>query len=90
MNGFTLIGLAAAACTTAAFIPQAIKVIRTKDTRSLSLPMYIIFTVGVLLWLIYGILVKDIPVIAANIITSVFSAIILVSIIVYRRDAEYS
>lgn len=88
MNGFTLIGLAAAACTTAAFIPQAIKVIRTKDTRSLSLPMYIIFTVGVLLWLVYGILVKDIPVMAANVVTLTFSLVILVSIIIYRKKAD--
>lgn len=88
MDQFTLIGLTAAACTTVAFVPQAIKVIRTKDTRSLSLPMYIIFTTGVLLWLVYGILVRDIPVMAANVVTSVFSAIILVSIIVYRRHGE--
>ncbi len=88
MNGFTIIGLTAAACTTAAFIPQAIKVIRTKDTRSLSLPMYIIFTVGVLLWLVYGILVKDIPVMAANVVTLTFSLVILVSIIIYRKKAD--
>jgi len=84
MNFFTFIGLAAAVCTTISFLPQAIKVIKTRDTKSLSLPMYIIFTIGVLLWLLYGLLVRDIPVIAANTITSVFSAIILVSIIFYR------
>lgn len=84
MDLFTLIGLAAATCTTISFLPQAVKVIRTRDTRSLSLPMYIIFTTGVLLWLIYGLLVRDIPVIAANTITSVFSSIILASIIFYR------
>jgi len=84
MDFFTLIGLAAAACTTISFLPQAIKVIKTRDTKSLSLTMYIILTTGVLLWLIYGLLVRDIPVIAANTITSVFSSIILVSIIFYR------
>ena len=84
MNFFTFIGLAAAACTTISFLPQAVKVIKTRDTKSLSLPMYIIFTIGVMLWLIYGLLVRDIPMIAANTITSVFSAIILVSIIFYR------
>ncbi len=84
MNYFTLIGLAAATCTTISFLPQAIKVIKTRDTRSLSLPMYVIFTTGVLLWLTYGILIRDIPVIAANSVTSLFSTIILVSIIFYR------
>jgi len=84
MNFFTIIGLAAATCTTISFLPQAVKVIRTKDTRSLSLPMYIIFTIGVLLWLTYGILVGDIPVIAANIVTSILSIVILGSIIFYR------
>lgn len=84
MDLFTVIGLAAAACTTISFLPQAIKVIRTRDTRSLSLPMYIIFTTGVLLWLTYGILVRDLPVIAANSVTSVFSVIILASIVFYR------
>ncbi len=84
MDTFTIIGLTAAACTTISFLPQAIKVIKTRDTKSLSLPMYMIFTTGVLLWLIYGLLVRDIPMIAANTITSVFSAIILISIILYR------
>jgi len=84
MNFFTFIGLAAATCTTISFLPQAVKVIRTRDTKSLSLPMYIILTIGVLLWLIYGLLVNDIPVIVANTITSVFSFIILASIIFYR------
>ncbi|MEF8874854.1 MAG: SemiSWEET transporter, partial [Candidatus Thermoplasmatota archaeon] len=74
----------AATCTTISFLPQAIKVIRTRDTRSLSLPMYIILTTGVLLWLTYGILVNDIPVIAANTVTSIFSVIILGAIIFYR------
>ncbi len=84
MDYFTIIGLAAATCTTISFLPQAVKVIRTRDTRSLSLPMYIILTTGVLLWLTYGILVNDIPVIAANLVTSVFSIIILGAIIFYR------
>ncbi|MFP3872776.1 MAG: SemiSWEET transporter [Candidatus Aenigmatarchaeota archaeon] len=84
MDHFTLIGLAAAACTTTSFLPQAVKVIKTKDARSLSLPMYIILTTGVILWLTYGILVRDIPVIAANAVTSFFSIVILGSIIFYR------
>ena len=77
MDVVTLIGLAAATGTTLAFVPQAIKVIRTKHTKDLSLPMYILTTVGVLLWLIYGILLVNLPIIVANSITVVFSGIIL-------------
>ena len=77
MEIYTLIGLAAATCTTLAFLPQAIKVIRTKQTKDLSLVMYTIFTLGVFLWLVYGILVRDAPLIIANIITLILAAIIL-------------
>lgn len=71
------IGYAAAICTTLAFLPQAWVAIRTRDTRSLSLTMYIVFTVGVLLWLVYGVLLRDLALIAANGITALFSLTIL-------------
>ena len=77
MTPITILGLAAAFCTTFAFLPQAIKVIRTRNTKDLSLSMYTIMTLGILLWLIYGVLSSDIPLIAANTITFIFSAIIL-------------
>ena len=51
MDPVTVIGLIAAACTTFAYVPQAVKTIKTKDTKSLSLIMYVIMTVGILLWL---------------------------------------
>lgn len=66
MSIFEIIGYLAAICTTFSFLPQAVKTIRTKDTKSLSLSMYGMFTVGVLLWLIYGIYINDIPLVAAN------------------------
>lgn len=84
MNTFTIIGLAAAACTTFSFLPQAIKVVKTKHTKDLSLGMYIIFTIGVFLWLVYGILAKDLPVTAANAVTLVFAVTILVMKIKYK------
>jgi MtN3 and saliva related transmembrane protein len=84
MDSITVIGLAAAACTTFSFLPQAIKVIRTKHTKDLSLGMYSILTVGVLLWLTYGILGKDLPVIIANSITSIFAMLILAMKIKYK------
>jgi len=80
----TIIGLAAAVCTTFSFLPQAIKVIKTKQTMHLSLAMYSIFTTGVLLWLIYGISVNDIPLIIANSITLIFALTILIMKIRYK------
>jgi len=65
----TAVGSVAAFCTTVAFLPQVVKVYRTKSARDLSLPMYVIFSIGVLSWLVYGLLDKSLPIIIANIIT---------------------
>ena len=73
----TLVGLAAAFCTTISFLPQAVKTIRTKDTASISLSMYALFTVGTLLWFIYGLFTSNVPVYLANGVTLVFAMIIL-------------
>lgn len=80
----TLLGLVAAVCTTLSFLPQAIKTITTKHTQDLSLGMYAVLTTGVLLWFIYGILIKDVPVMLANGITLMFTGTILILIIKYR------
>ena len=77
MNLSEFFGYLAAAATTISFIPQAIKVIRTRDTQSLSLGMYVLFSIGVVLWLVYGLLMKAPPIIFANAITLVFAVIIL-------------
>lgn len=82
MNSIDILGFVAAFCTTISFLPQAIRVIRTRDTRSLSLAMYSIFTFGVALWLIYGILKGDGAVAAANLVTFALAAVILVNKIV--------
>lgn len=73
----TGVGLAAAFCTTFSFLPQAIKTIRTKDTASISLSMYALFTFGTLLWFIYGLWSSNLPVYVANGVTLVFAMIIL-------------
>jgi len=73
-----IIGYIAAILTTSAFIPQAVKTIKTKHTKDLSLTMYIALTLGILLWLIYGIFLKDLPIILANGITFCFTLIILI------------
>jgi len=74
---FDYIGFAAAIITTSSFIPQAIKTWKTRNTQGISLIMYIFFTFGVLLWLIYGIGVKDYPIILANGVSIGLSAFIL-------------
>ncbi len=84
MNWLTLIGLLAAICTTVSFLPQAIKVIKTRHTKDLSLGMYLILTIGVFLWTVYGILIKDIPLVLANSITFLFTATILILKIKYK------
>lgn len=78
MNFADYIGGFAATCTTIAFIPQAIQSYRTRDLSGISLPMYGIFTIGVALWLIYGLLKEDWPIIIANTITVALSAMILI------------
>jgi len=77
MNWITLAGITAAFCTTISFVPQAIKIIRTKDTTAISSAMYSLFTFGTLMWLIYGLFTKNTPVILANGVTLILSSIIL-------------
>lgn len=84
MNWVTIIGLIAATHTTIAFLPQAIKSIKTKQTKDLSLAMYTMLTIGVFLWLVYGLLTRDLPIIAANTITFLFSVAILILKIKYK------
>lgn len=70
-------GYVAAAMTTLAFVPQALKTIRTRDTRSISLGMYVVFTVGIGFWLMYGIALNSMPMILSNIVTFLLSGTIL-------------
>lgn len=72
-----LFGYIAATLTTASFLPQAVLTLKTKDTHSLSLSMYSIFTLGVLFWLIYGLYIADKAIILANAVTFVLAASIL-------------
>ncbi len=81
----TIIGLIAATCTTISFLPQVIKTWKSKSAKDLSLGMFLIFCIGTLLWLIYGILVKDIPVISANSVTLVLSSILVYFKVRYKN-----
>ena len=71
------LGYAAAVLTSASFIPQAVMTIRTRDTRGISRGMYVIFTVGVAFWLVYGIGLGSWPMIFANTVTLGLAATIL-------------
>lgn len=84
MNYIELIGFGAAICTTIAFLPQAIKTWKTKSAEDLSLFMFLIFSVGIVLWLVYGILISSIPMILANAFTFVLAASILYFKIKYK------
>lgn len=70
-------GTVAAILTTASFVPQALRIVRTRDTRSLSLPMYLVFTAGVGFWLGYGLVLMSWPMIVANGITFMLAATIV-------------
>ena len=78
------IGFFAAFCTTFAFFPQAIKVWKSKSTKDISLGMFMIFTIGVISWLIYGIIINNLPVIFANSVTLFLSLFILVFKLKYK------
>lgn len=67
MEIHTIIGLAAGFCTTIAFIPQVLKTWKTKSAKDLSLGMYSIFCTGIVLWLTYGFMIDDLPIILTNI-----------------------
>ena len=72
-----LLGYLAAALTTTSFIPQAVMTIRSRNTSGISLGMYSIFTIGVAMWLAYGLVIESWPMIAANTVTLALAALIL-------------
>lgn len=76
-NMIEYLGFVAAALTTCSFIPQAWKTIKTQDTSSISLLMYVLFVIGIILWLIYGVLMESKPMIYANVVTGILASIIL-------------
>lgn len=80
-----LIGGLAAVLTTASFLPQAVRVIRTNDTAAISLWMYLLFTLGVALWGAYGLLIASRPMIVANAITLTLALVILAQKIRHLR-----
>ncbi|MEP6588372.1 MAG: SemiSWEET transporter [Polaromonas sp.] len=80
-----LIGYCAATLTTASFVPQAWHTFNTRDVRGISLGMYSAFTVGVLCWIVYGLLMGAWPIVVANCITLVLALAILAMKLRYRQ-----
>jgi len=72
------IGYMAATLTTLSFVPQAVKTIRSRDTRGISLGMYVVFTIGIVAWFVYGLVLGSWPMILANAVTFLLAATILV------------
>ena len=83
-----IVGLLAATLTTTAFLPQMIKTWQSKSAKDVSYTMLITFIIGVFLWLIYGILNQDIPVILANAFTLLFNLAILYLKIKYEKTPQ--
>jgi MtN3 and saliva related transmembrane protein len=81
------IGFAAAFCTTVAFVPQLVRVLKFRSARDISLPTFLLFSVGVFLWLVYGLYTNSRPVIASNMVTLVLSLSILFFKLKYDRSA---
>jgi MtN3 and saliva related transmembrane protein len=77
MDRVELVGMVAGGLTTLAFVPQVVKTWRTGSARDFSLPMLLLFTLGVALWLAYGVLLMQVPIILPNAVTLVLTASIL-------------
>ncbi|MGA8264156.1 MAG: SemiSWEET transporter [Ignavibacteriaceae bacterium] len=81
-----IIGFVAAFCTTLAFVPQAIKVYKTKKTDDISFGMFLLMCVGVALWDVYGFIIGSIPVIMANSMTLLLAVYIFIMKIKHERE----
>ena len=79
-----IIGFAAGVGTTTAFVPQVIKAWKSKHTKDISLTTFIILSIGMFLWLVYGILINSFPIIAANAVSLILALTILILKIKYK------
>ncbi|NLD92426.1 MAG: SemiSWEET transporter [Fibrobacter sp.] len=84
MKFIDIIGYLAGALTTISFLPQVIQVWKTRSTKDLSIVMFLLFSLGLILWLIYGISVMQLPIILANGFTLLMASIIIVFKIIYK------
>ena len=79
-----IFGMLGGGLTTISFIPQVVKTWKTRSTRDLSMGMFLLFTLGLVFWLIYGIYMNALPIILANVTTLVLALSILVMKILFR------
>jgi MtN3 and saliva related transmembrane protein len=77
MQSLEIIGLIAGACTTFSFVPQILKMWESKSAKDISLGMYAIFATGVVLWIIYGVYLRSLPLVIWNSVTLLFVLVIL-------------
>jgi len=80
-----IIGLTAGMLTTVAFVPQVVKTYQSRSAKDLSLWMFLIFCTGVVLWLIYGIAINELPVIIANSVTLVLASVLLIFKLTFKN-----
>lgn len=85
MQGTAVLGFIAGVLTTVAFVPQVLKIWRSKQAHDISLGMFVLFSIGVALWIAYGILIGSTPVILANSVTLTLALLIL-ALKLYFRD----
>ena len=81
------LGYAAALLTTAAYVPQLVRVLRLRSARDISLPTFLMFALGVFFWLLYGLYTGSRPIIASNSVTLVLAVSIVVLKLRYDRNA---
>lgn len=88
MDVATVVGALATLCSTTSFVPQAWKVVRTRDTSAISTGMYVVTVAGFSLWLAYGVLLGSWPLVVANAVCLALSAFILAMKVLPRRRKE--
>lgn len=88
MTQLDLLGLVATAFTTSSFVPQVWRTWKTRDVSGISLPTYAIITIGLALWLFYGLLKNDLPLIVANAVMVVLTGAITVMKIRFEQKSE--
>ena len=82
--GATTIGMIAGILCTISFVPQVIKIFKTKQAKDISLGMFLLFSTGVFLWLIYGLMIGSLPVILTN------AAIFVLSVVIVLMKLKYT
>ena len=90
MTTLDILGLVATCFTTSSFVPQVWRTWRTRDVSGISLASYAVITVGLALWLVYGVLRGDLPLVVANSVMVVLTAAITVMKLAYGRKAAHA